>query len=174
MWPYQLDGLCYFSYSAASLFLFSFWSLRAGGGQLSQGSLKLFVFDTRSFAGTVAFFRFLGGGVLVGDWLLGPSSYSSAIYKQFRTTIVWWLYTWEIPLGFDPNAAIERFTQRQVAGKTLLGTGCGASVPSACFWNISLFCLLRRPSNVLCAQKIGWGSGIDWVFPQIGDYGWER
>jgi hypothetical protein len=44
-----------------------FLVLRAGGGQLSQGSLKLFVFDSRSCAGTVAFFRSLGGGVLVGD-----------------------------------------------------------------------------------------------------------
>ena len=74
-----------FSYSAASLFMFSFWSLGACGGKLSQGSLKLFVFDSRNRDCCLLPVPW-GGGEF--SWVidcLGPSSSSAAIYKRLRT-----------------------------------------------------------------------------------------
>jgi hypothetical protein len=115
-----------------------------------------------------------GGGSR--GWLIVRSFFLLSRHIQAVSYENCMVATWEITLGFDPIAVIERFTQWQVAGKTLLGTGCGASVPLLVSGIFRSSVYSRDPAQqcfMRAEKRLGIGDRRS--FPTDRRlYGWER
>jgi hypothetical protein len=71
--------------------------------------------------------------------------------------------TWEITPGFDSIAAIERFTQRQVAGKPSLGPVV-AHQSHLLVSGIFRSSVYSRDSAMFCARRKEVGDGVSTEF----------